>query len=255
MNQTPSTVIQANTPPAGTLQATLETIGTPTIPTASVVPSAYDFGLMLKTLEPLDSHTITWTVDDAIGSTVKTATGEFDENLKLEKFFRGMAAVALSSHRFFSGSPCLHFYLPKMDIQTGVLGFRYMMNYHTASTFPSDPVQMNYTQWDVSQQNYFKYQIPNFQPYDFRNMDASDMLATQFVELIPGSKNLDVDFSKHLMENTNDSFGRLRISVEHPLVGGSIAPSKLSILVYFNFPNTELTNLCALRAGTFITPK
>lgn len=252
MNQTPNTVIAESTPPSGTLQATLETVGNQATPAENDVPSKFDYPLMLKALVRLRKWDLKWSADDKINSLIKTTSDkDFDFPLLVNDFREGMAALALHSHRFFTGSPCLHFFLPKMDIQTGVLGFRFVVMQHDDSGFPSNPIQTNYTQWDISQQNYFIYQIPNFQPYKMRSLDMVKGFTPQYIQATTGATILDIDYSEEMMQQSNNYFGRLKISVDHPLVGGSIAPRTVTILCHFNFPNTELTNLCALRAGAF----
>lgn len=256
MNQTPLTTIAATTPPPGTAQATLETIGSPFLANNIGTAAALDFPLMLMALERLPKLEFVWTSDNAAGEELKDAAGTpMNTQLKVKDFFAGLPGIVLLSHRFFTGSPCLHFYLPKMDIQTGVLGFRYLPPLSVDDTFPSDSIQMNMTQWDISQSNYFKYQVPNFQPFLRRCIDVDANLPSQ-MDIWPGDIILAdtnvADPKTLLLPPNNSTFGRLRISVEQPLVAGSIAPKSLTVLTYFNFPNTQVSDYCAVRSGFLI---
>lgn len=248
MNITPPTDLGQTTPPAGTIQATMETIGNPFLSNTLNANVAYDFKTMLCSLTRYRKFDFKLTVNDGINNKVKTLKNEdFDFILRIRDFVNGLPGVSLMSHRYFTGAPCMHFYLPKMDIQTGVLEFRYLPMTHKDDSFGGNSVQTNVTQWDISQQNYFVYQVPSFQPFTRRNFDMSGALPNQWVGY--ENHNQTIDYSRSLMNPNNTVYGRVMITIGQPLVSGNIAPLNLQVYCFVNFPDSDISTYCGFRAG------
>jgi len=229
MNVTPQINPPVAQPVVDAVAATLSTYGS-MFRAPPLKQPAYDFKFMLSTLQRNNTFDFKFGINDLPLSVV------FTKELLITDLARAMHELPLRNHRFFTGAPTLHFYLPKMDVQTGMLSFYY-------TPYKSEFTNLgagNVVIWDISLKNVFTYEIPNVQPYLSRTLIDSEINSSV-------TSTSDVVFVTSEFKNTHDlasfttTFGTLSIVVSSPLVSGNIAPTELSIICYTSCENIDVS--------------
>lgn len=195
----------------------------------------YNFQNMLAATQRMPDFDFEISIDDPPEKIVKS------KQVKLLEHTGLLHQLVLRNCRYFSGSPTLHFYIAKMDVQTGMLAIRFTPG-NPEYNDVSSPEMDNTTFWDLSICNVFTYKVPNVQPYRMRRLwDLSPTrslisnTADHYIDLTRSTTNIP------MLEDMQDLFGRIEIVTVAPLVSGNVAPVRLNVHAFVTCEDVQVS--------------
>lgn len=221
MNITPVLNPPIAQPKEDAVTAVLSTYGN-LFPNPASRQPCYSFQNMLAATQRLPIGDFEISIDDAPSKILKSM------QITILRHTGLLHQMVLRNCRYFSGSPTLHFYIAKMDVQTGMLAFRFTPGDPPADVEPS-PIMDNTTFWDLSICNVFTYKIPNIQPYRMRRLWNISLNKSLITNTADHYMDFAVKSSAPNLQSMQDLFGRLNIYSETPLVSGNVAPVRLTV--------------------------
>lgn len=221
MNITPVLNPPVAQPKEDAVVAVLSTYGN-LFPNPASRQPCYSFQNMLAATQRIPVADFAISIDNSPGDLLKSM------QIQILKHTGLLHQMVLRNCRYFSGSPTLHFYIAKMDVQTGLIALRFTPGDPEAQS-PPDLTMDNTTFWDLSICNVFTYKVPNIQPYRMRRAWDISYNADLIVNNADHYINIPIESSVPNLQSMQDLFGRIDIYAESPLVSGNVAPVRLEV--------------------------